>query len=170
MPDPGHFDVAVVLADAWPNSWLWGLPIIVLNVLAHCFGLISIRERIVRPLSDAISSKAGQMAFAWLIAATVLAITVLHALEAAVWAFAYVALNALPDWRSAMLYSLSAVTSYGHAGLYLDEHWQMMGALESLNGMMLFGLTTAGLFSVLQNYAGWGVRKALLAVHDAARK
>ena len=96
-----------------------------------------------------------------------LAITALHAFEAEVWAFAYVALNALPDWRSATLYSLSAMTSYGHAELYLDKHWQLMGALEALNGMMLFGLTTAALFSVLQNYAPWGMRKALLAGHDA---
>jgi hypothetical protein len=45
-----------------------------------------------------------------------------------------------------MLYSISAMTSFGHAGIYLDPHWQMMGALEALNGMMLFGLTTAFLF------------------------
>ena len=51
-----------------------------------------------------------------------------------------------------MLYSLSAMTSYGHADIYLDRHWQMMGALEALNGMMLFGLTTAFLFSVLSSY------------------
>jgi hypothetical protein len=35
----------------------------------------------------------------------------------------------------------------------------LMGALEALNGMILFGLTTAGLFSVLQNYAPWGKRR-----------
>jgi hypothetical protein len=49
-----------------------------------------------------------------------------------------------------MLYSLSAMTTYGHANLFLAPHWQMMGALEALNGMMLFGLTTAFLFSVIQ--------------------
>lgn len=51
-----------------------------------------------------------------------------------------------------MLYSISAMTSFGHAGIYLDPYWQMMGALEALNGMMLFGLTTAFLFSVLQTH------------------
>jgi hypothetical protein len=60
-----------------------------------------------------------------------------------VWAAAYRLLGALPDNRSAMLYSLSAMTSYGHGTIFLDPHWQMMGALEALNGMMLFGLTTA---------------------------
>jgi hypothetical protein len=166
MSEPVHFEAAVVLADSWSNNWLWGLPIIVLNVLVHCFGLFNVHERIVLPLSDAMRGKSAQLAFACLIGAMVLAIAALHALEAEVWAFAYVALEALPDWRSAMLYSLSAMTSYGHANLYLDEHWQMMGALEALNGMMLFGLTTAGLFSVLQNYAPWGTRKALSAGHD----
>ena len=34
------------------------------------------------------------------------------------------------------------MTSYGHANLFLEEHWQLMGALEALNGMLLFGLTT----------------------------
>ncbi len=42
------------------------------------------------------------------------------------------------------------MTSYGHANIYLEPDWQLMGALEALNGMMLFGLTTAFLFSVLQ--------------------
>ncbi len=36
----------------------------------------------------------------------------------------------LPDTKSAMLYSLSAMTSYGHANLFLEEQWQMMGALS----------------------------------------
>jgi hypothetical protein len=29
-----------------------------------------------------------------------------------------------------MLYSLSAMTSYGHANLFLEEDWKLMGALE----------------------------------------
>ena len=52
------------------------------------------------------------------------------------------------------LYSLSAMTSYGHANLDLEEHWQLLGALEALNGMLLFGLTTAFLFGVIQR--AWG--------------
>jgi hypothetical protein len=55
-----------------------------------------------------------------------------------------------PDDKASMLYSLSAMTSYGHANLFLETNWQMMGALESLNGMLLFGLTTAFLFAMIQ--------------------
>ena len=49
-----------------------------------------------------------------------------------------------------MLYSINAMTSYGHTNLYLEDQWQMMGALEALNGMLLFGLTTAFLFAMIQ--------------------
>ena len=49
-----------------------------------------------------------------------------------------------------MLCSLSAMTTYGHASLFLKDRWQLMGALEALNGTMLFGLTTAFLFAMIR--------------------
>lgn len=48
-----------------------------------------------------------------------------------------------------MLYSLEAITSYGHTNLFLEDRWQLMGAMESLNGWLLFGLSTAFLFGVI---------------------
>jgi O-antigen/teichoic acid export membrane protein len=61
---------------------------------------------------------------------------------------AYVLLWALSDKKTAMLYSLGAMTSYGHTNVYLNPHWRLLGALEALQGMLLFGLTTAFLFSI----------------------
>jgi hypothetical protein len=49
-----------------------------------------------------------------------------------------------------MLYSLSAMTTYGHATVYLEDRWELMGALESLNGTLLFGLTTAFLYAMIR--------------------
>ena len=83
-------------------------------------------------------------------------LTVTSPAEAAAWAGAYVALGARPDFASAMLYPLSAMTTYGHANLFLAKHWQLMGAIEALNGMMLFGLSTAFLFAVLRDH--WPTR------------
>ena len=42
------------------------------------------------------------------------------------------------------------MTSYGHVDLHLAPHWQLMGALEALNGMILLGLTTAFLYGTIQ--------------------
>jgi len=34
----------------------------------------------------------------------------------------------------------------------LQQHWQMMGALEAAGGMLLFGISTAYIFAVMQLY------------------
>jgi hypothetical protein len=143
-------------AEAWSNNWAWGLPLIVLTVLAHAFGLILIRERVVLRLSRALGARRSGVVLAAVVATAVLLLAFLHGIEAGAWAVAYVAVGGRPDFPSAMLYSLSAMTTFGHADIFLAEHWQLMGALEALNGMMLFGLTTAFLFAVLERH--WPTR------------
>ena len=34
----------------------------------------------------------------------------------------------------------------------LYQHWRMMGALEAAGGMLLFGISTAYLFALMQTY------------------
>jgi hypothetical protein len=145
--------------EAWSNNWAWGLPLIVLTVLVHAFALAEIQDRVVRQLPLVLHIRRSSIVLAALMIATVLLLTVLHAIEAAAWAGAYVALGARADFASAMLYSLSAMTTYGHADVFLAKHWQLMGAIEALNGMMLFGLSTAFLFAVLREHWPTRVRR-----------
>ncbi len=49
-----------------------------------------------------------------------------------------------------VIYSLNAMTTLGHSGSDLERHWQLVGALEALNGLLLFGLSTAFLFAIIQ--------------------
>jgi hypothetical protein len=137
--------------EGWSGNWAWGLPIIVLTVLVHGFGLVLIHEYVVDGLARRLRARRSTTIFAAVLAATVLLLTTLHGIEAAVWAAAYLGLGALDDARGAMLFSLNAMTTYGHDNLDLESHWRLMGALEALNGMILFGLTTAFLFSALQD-------------------
>lgn len=143
----------------WSADWVWGLPLILLTVVIHVFGLGIINEGVVRVLGRAIGRRRLIPMFAMVMGAAVLLITALHAIEAAAWAGAFRLLGALTDSKSAMLYSLSAMTTYGHANLFLEPQWQMMGALEALNGMLLFGLTTAFLFAMIQEVWPLGNRE-----------
>ena len=133
-----------------------GLPLIVLTVLVHAFSLVVIRDRVVLELPLLLRARRSEVVLALLMVVTVLMLTVLHGVEATAWAGACVILGARADFASAMVYSLSAMTSYGHANVFLAEHWQLMGAIEALNGMLLFGLSTAFLFAVLREH--WPTR------------
>jgi hypothetical protein len=137
-------------AEAWDGSWAWSLPLIVVTVIFHVIGLGFINGKVIRALSSFQGRRNYLPIFAVVMGITTLLATVLHGLEASMWAVAYRALGALPDNKTAILYSLSAITTYGHADVFLAAHWQLMGALEALNGLLLFGLTTAFLYSTIQ--------------------
>src|SRR6516162_6558940 len=97
----------------WNANWAWGLALIVLNVVIHVIGLALIYERVVHVLSGAMEHRRFLARFVVIIGIAALLATSLHGIEAADWAGAYLLLGALPNYKSAMLYSLSAMTSYG---------------------------------------------------------
>jgi hypothetical protein len=96
----------------WHTNWAWGLPLIVLTVVIHVPGLGVINR--VNPHLTAL--------FVVVMAAATLVAAVLHAIEGTVWPVAH-RLGALPDNRVVMLCSLSAITSYGHAQIFLDPNY-----------------------------------------------
>lgn len=136
--------------DTWSGDWAWSLPLIVLTLILHVICLGVINARVVRVLHAVSSRRNFITVFTLVMGATALLATVLHAIEAAIWALAYQILGALPSFAGAMLYSLGAMTTYGHADLFLKAHWRLMGAIEALNGLLLFGLTTAFLYGHVQ--------------------
>lgn len=142
-------------SGTWSADWAWGLPLTVLTVVIHVWCLGFIDQRALR-LSESVRRHIT-IRFTAVMGFTTLLATCLHGLEAVIWAVAFRVLGALPDNKSAMLYSLSAVTSYGHENLVLEPHWQLMGAMEALNGWLLFGLTTAFLFSVIEKVRSAGI-------------
>jgi hypothetical protein len=133
----------------WTSDWLWCLPLSVATVVLHVLGLMVIKRRF-----NFVLTHGGRRGFSLIVllfvAGTTVSVTVLHGLEATIWAVAFRLLHALPDQKSAVLYSLNAMTTFGHSGLTLAPQWHLMGSLEALNGWILFGLSTAFLFAIVQ--------------------
>jgi hypothetical protein len=124
--------------------------LIVVTVIIHVLGLGAISQKAI-PIHDNIRKRSRPaVASAVVLGATTLGATLLHALEAAIWAGAYLLIGSLPNVKSAMLYSLGALTTYGHQSVFLEDQWRLLGAIEALNGWLLFGLSTAFLFWLIQ--------------------
>jgi hypothetical protein len=87
-----------------------------------------------------------------LIGAIGLSLAVLHGLEAALWAVAYLWLGALDTMVQALLFSIDSMATRGASGIVLHQHWEFMGALEAFAGMLTFGISTAYVFQVLLLY------------------
>jgi hypothetical protein len=74
----------------------------------------------------------------------------LHGAEAIIWAAAYVALGAIDTWGHAILYSLDSMTTRGASKVFMHEEWELLGALEAADGMLLFGVSTAFVFAMIE--------------------
>ena len=134
----------------WSRDLAWGLCLIVLNVVFHAISLGLINNDVVSRLGASMNRWHNVLVSVFVVGGAALSTFILHGIEVSSWAAAYTLLGALPNGNSAMLYSMNAMTSYGHVNLYLAPRWQMMGSLEALNGWILFGLTTAFLFAIIQ--------------------
>ena len=145
----------------WSGDWAWGLPLILFTVLIHVFGLGLIKRRVDHLMGYIWKYQALS------IAGVTLSITLLHGFEVFLWAIVFRFLKAVPDFQTAMLYSMNALTAFGHTDVSLERQWQFMGALESLNGWILFGLSTAYLFALIQRI--WSGSTSALQVQASYR-
>lgn len=87
------------------------------------------------------------------ITSTVVVLISLHAVQIAVWAFAYRQLlpdGELPSFEAALYFSFVTFTTLGYGDITLSEGWRLLSGIQALNGILLVGWTTAYLFAAVQ--------------------
>jgi hypothetical protein len=85
-----------------------------------------------------------------IVAMTISFTLVAHLLEIAVWAELFVACGEFPQFGSAFYHSAGNYTSLGYGDLIMTPSWRLLGPLEAANGMLMFGVSTALIFAVIQ--------------------
>jgi hypothetical protein len=73
-----------------------------------------------------------------------------HLVEIALWAVLYVVCGEFADFGTAYYHSAVNYTSLGYGDLIMSPSWKLLGPLETANGMLLFGVSTAMTFAVIQ--------------------
>ena len=138
------------------SSWRWGLSLIVLTMTIHAAAVLImafVGTRIRVQLETRSLHQWNLIAI--LICATGLIgqlLAMLHGIECGIWAAAYLWLGAVDSPTDALLYSVDSMATLGATGLTLQRPWLVMGGLEAVNGMILFGMSTAYVFAVMQLY------------------
>jgi hypothetical protein len=140
--------MASLESTTWVGDWAWGVPLILANLLIHVVGLNLIGAVVLGDYAGKQRKRSASIDFITVVGVTSVLTITLHGLESVTWGAAYLLLGALSNYKTAMLYSLEAMTTYGHTNIRLNSHWELLGAMEALQGMLLFGLTTAFLFSI----------------------
>lgn len=114
---------------------------VALTVVIHYLGLVLLlrllRARPRRKRQKPHFSQAEAVLFIvfWLMA--------LHAIE--IWSYAglYLLAGAISDLETALYFSTTSFTTVGYGDIVLARDWRIVGAIESANGLLLFGWSTA---------------------------
>lgn len=122
-----------------------------LCVLIHGLGLFSLAralrtEAAVERLNRIAPLSPRGMAFTLGI---VVAILALHGLEIWAFAFVYLGIGAIPGLEDALYYSTISYSTVGYNDTHIAPQWRLLGAFQSILGMVLIGWSTAFFFRIL---------------------
>lgn len=124
---------------------------LVLCVIIHGIGLFSLSRLVRTETAIERLNRVAPLSFhgAAFTLAVVLSIIVLHAIE--IWAFAllYLGLGASLNLENALYFSTISYSTVGYNDSHVATDWRLVGAFESIMGMILLGWSTAFFFRML---------------------
>jgi hypothetical protein len=70
--------------------------------------------------------------------------------QIAAWAALFVGCGEFDDFSTAFYHSATNFTTLGYGDVVMSPAWKLLGPLEAVAGMLMFGVSTAVLFAVAQ--------------------
>ena len=135
-----------------PVAWMWSVALVFVTITVHVSGIALIALAVSRFWKRDVSGRKSFLDTLPGVVSTITTIAVvlaiLHGIESLIWAVAYLRLGALTSMPDAILYSLGSMST-GGSGLNVPVQWRLMGAIESFDGLLLFGVSTAFLYSLM---------------------
>ena len=134
---------------------LLGTCMIALTVIVHTVGIIVL----IRLLRGRVVPKDRHMSLFRMVCVlvfTVLALFFAHTIEIWLWALLYIWLGAFEVVEPALYFSTVTFTTLGFGDITLSSRWRLLSSFEAANGMILFGVSTAFVFAVIERmFQAW---------------
>lgn len=132
------------------NSILVGTLLTIVTVAIHASGTTQWIQHLTRR-AKAIREEQSRWSPTVILGSTATVLLLLHILEVAVWALAYLALvDSIRDLEQATYFSTVTFSSLGYGDIVIQGPWRLLSAIEAMTGLLIFGWSTALLFAVVQ--------------------
>ena len=143
------------------RQFLVGGAVSLLNITVHALVMTTVVH-----VARAANSSAKKMSFPspFLIVVMVPTVAVLmaaHAVEVVIWALAYQIFDAAPPDAELVYFAFVNYTTLGYGDVLPAQNWRLLGPITAMNGIILFGWSTAIIFEVLRKTlrSGQGSKK-----------
>ncbi len=85
-----------------------------------------------------------------IVAGAVMLALAAHLIEIGLWAFLFVGFGEFETFGLAFYHSAMNYTTLGYGDIVMSPAWKMLAPLEAADGMLMFGVSTAMIFAVIQ--------------------
>jgi hypothetical protein len=127
---------------------LVGFFLVATNVFIHATGMVKLFHWIGRRLPRP-GKKVGSPTEIWFLIRIFAVIISLHLLQICVWAAFYILWGTLKDFETALYFSVASYTTIGYGDVVLPEKWRLLGGIEGVTGVLMFGWSTGAIFAVV---------------------
>jgi hypothetical protein len=130
------------------RQFLVGAAVSACNIMIHAV----VMAAVVR-VAQAVAAKNTSRPWLLLIAvmtATAAVLMAAHAFEVIVWSLAYAMVDAVPPGADVVYFAFVNYTTLGYGDIVPVERWRLLGPITAMNGVLLFGWSTAVIFEVLR--------------------
>jgi voltage-gated potassium channel len=131
---------------------LFSVGIILASIVIHGLGNTYLVLFLYKKQQTTIKKLGYKSAFQ-VLSFTALLLMLLHFLEILIWAAAYLAIpeiRQLANFEEAIYFSMVTYATVGYGDIVLEPQWRIMSGFEAMSGILLFGWSTAMLFSIVQ--------------------
>lgn len=90
----------------------------------------------------------------WILTRIVYGLLLLHVLQIVFWAAFYHLAGCFPDFETCFYYSATSYATVGYGDVIPSKGWRIMGSMEGVTGILMFGWSTGVLFSVILHLYG----------------
>jgi len=127
---------------------LVGSSVCVVNIVIHAWLTVA-TIRVARVLAQRTTVHPWRHLVAIMIA-TMLMLMAAHMTEVFVWAAVYALVHAAPDGADLVYFAFVNYATLGYGDIVPVAEWRLLGPMASMNGILLFGWSTAVIFEVLR--------------------
>jgi Ion channel len=85
-----------------------------------------------------------------IVAVAVMLALMAHLIEIGVWAVLFVLFGEFQALGQAFYHSAMNYTTLGYGDIVMSPAWKMLGPVEATDGLLMFGVSTAMIFTVIQ--------------------
>jgi Ion channel len=127
---------------------LVGAAVSVCNIAIHAFLMAAVIW--AARSADAIVTSRQSLRLITIMIATVSFLMAAHFIEVLVWSLAYTIVGAAPKGTDVIYFAFVNYTTLGYGDVTPVERWQLLGPITAMNGVLMFGWSTAVIFDVLR--------------------